>query len=104
MNLSVWASHWTGSKVSRVLWLTGGGVALASHEQEAGSSAQLGSHLLQPDGGTGTPNITSGLQITSVRRVKEMSPFLWETMTSIQEYLLLITLGTTHSEEGAEKT
>lgn len=104
MNLNVWASHWTGSKVSRVLWLTGGGVTLASHEQEAGSSAQLGSHLLQPDGSTGTPNITSGLQITSVRRVKEMSPFLWATMTSIQEYLLLITLGTTHSEEGAEKT
>ena len=35
-----------GSKASCVLWLTGGGVALASHEQEAGSSAQLGSHPL----------------------------------------------------------
>ena len=41
MNLNVRASHWMGSKASCVLWLTGGGVALASHEQEAGSSAQL---------------------------------------------------------------
>ena len=96
MNLNVRASHWMGSKASCVLWLTGGGVALASHEQEAGSSAQLGSHPLQPDGGIGTPNITSGLQITSVRRVKEMSPCLWATMTSIQEYFPLITSGTTH--------
>lgn len=103
MNLNVRASHWTSSKASCVLWLTGEGVALAIHEQEAGSSAQLGTHPLQP-GGTGTPDITSGLQIISVRRAKEMSPCLWATMTSIQEYYLSITSGTTHSEEEAEKT
>ena len=101
MNLNVRASHWTGSKASCVLWLTGEGVALAIHEQEAGSSAQLGTHPLQPDGGTRTPDITSGLQIISMRRAKELSPCLWATMTRIQEYYLLITSGTTHSEEEA---
>lgn len=104
MNLNVRASHWMGSKASCVLWLTGGGVALASHEQEAGSSAQLGSHPLQSDGGNWDSKYNLRPPITSVRRVKEMSPCLWATMTSIQEYFLLITSGTTHSEEGAEKT